>query len=254
MKYVEEDVDRNNQPIPLPHLHDEWLTKREINNRILERKRHWLSGKERMKENKVHFKDEIRPGDMKEINNEGGSNTEETVNDSPELSLADEDELPDPANEIQEVENPSILRRSTRKVKPIKRLLHEQTLFQEAIGPRRNGKSMRTSRSILEEGFQQRINTGHYNSEGLYQHSMYRPKKVDKNVLTLNSLKWENTVHAMKSSSSGIKKFIQVNYDDETIEEMRPDCLSAKLRKSDPDQPSFSEAMNSDEWEEYWEA
>ena len=83
---------------------------------------------------------------------------------------------------------------------------------------------------------------------------MYRPKKVDKNVLTLNSLKWENTVHAMKSSSSGIKKFIQVNYDDETIEKMRLDCLSAKLRKSDPDQPSFSEAMNSDEWEDYWEA
>ena len=37
-------------------------------------------------------------------------------------------------------------------------------------------------------------------------------------MLTLNALKWENTVHAMGSSSSGIKQFIQVNYDSETIE------------------------------------
>lgn len=58
----------------------------------------------------------------------------------------------------------------------------------------------------------------------------------------------------MKSPPSGIKKIIQVNYDSETIQEMRPDCLRAKLRKSDPDQPSFSKAMNSEELDEYWEA
>ena len=55
----------------------------------------------------------------------------------------------------------------------------------------------------------------------------------------------------MISPSSEIKQCIQVNYDSETIEEMRQDYLSAKLRKSDLDQPSFSQAMNSEKWEEY---
>ena len=51
-RYVEEDFDRDNKPIPLPHLHDEWLTQKEIKNRTIERKRRWLSGKERVKEKK----------------------------------------------------------------------------------------------------------------------------------------------------------------------------------------------------------
>ena len=70
--------------------------------------------------------------------------------------------------------------------------------------------------------------------------------------MSLNVLKWENTVHSMKQSSSGISKFVEVNYKDETIEEMRPDCLNAKFKKSDPDLPTFSQAMNGDESEEYW--
>ena len=57
-RYIEEDVDRDNKPIPLPHLHDEWLTKREIENRTLERKRRWIEGKEKVKTTpKVKFKE-----------------------------------------------------------------------------------------------------------------------------------------------------------------------------------------------------
>ena len=58
----------------------------------------------------------------------------------------------------------------------------------------------------------------------------------------------------MKSRASGIKRFIEVSYKDDTIEDMRPDCLSAKLRKHDPDQPSFGQAMSGEENEEYWKA
>ena len=73
---------------------------------------------------------------------------------------------------------------------------------------------------------------------------------ASKNAMSFNILKWENTVQAMKQSSSGIKQFIEVNYDDETIEDMRPDCLNAKFKKSDPDLPTFSQAMNGEESEE----
>ena len=132
--------------------------------------------------------------------------------------------------------------------------MNEQTLFQEAQGPRRSGNSMKSAKYILEEGFKQRANTGYFNEEGKFQCTKGRSKKFDPDALSFNTLKWENTVHTMRSSASGIRNFIQVNYDDETVEEMRPDCFSAKLRKSDPDQPSFSEAMNGEEWEEYWEA
>ena len=59
--------------------------------------------------------------------------------------------------------------------------------------------------------------------------------------MTVNSLKWENALYSMKSSSSGIKKFIEVNYTDDTIEDIQPDFVSAKLQKMDPDQPSFSQ-------------
>ena len=72
--------------------------------------------------------------------------------------------------------------------------------------------------------------------------------------MSLNILKWENTVHAMKQSSSGIRQFVEVNYDEDTIEDMRPDCLNAKFKKHDPDLPTFSQAMNGEESEEYWEA
>ena len=163
----------------------------------------------------------------------------------------EEDQL---ENEEEKSEESVGLRRSTRIKFPIKRLMNEQTLFQEAQGPRRNGKCMKTEKCILEEEFRQRINTGYFDSDGRCQSSKRKTKRFDQDALSFNTLKWENTVHAMRSSSSGIKQFIKVNYDNETIEEMRPDCFSAKLRKSDPDQPGFTQAMNGEEWKEYWEA
>ena len=99
---------------------------------------------------------------------------------------------------------------------------------------------MKSAECILEEGFKQRVNTGYFNEQGMFQFTKGRSKNFDPDALSFNTLKWENTVHTMRSSASGIRKFIQVNYDDETIEEMRPDCFISKLRKSDPDQPTFT--------------
>ena len=38
-RYVEEDMDRDGKPIPMSHLHNEWLTNREVQHRDAERKR-----------------------------------------------------------------------------------------------------------------------------------------------------------------------------------------------------------------------
>lgn len=113
---------------------------------------------------------------------------------------------------------------------------------------------MKTAKFLLAEGFQQRTNTGYFNNEGALQFFKERTKKSNKDTLSSNALKWENTVHAMRSSSSSIRHFIQVSYDSETIEEIRSDCISVKLRKSDPDQTSFAKAMSGEEREEYWKA
>ena len=72
-------------------------------------------------------------------------------------------------------------------------------------------------------------------------------------TIALIILKLENTVNSMRSSESGIKQFVEVNYKNNMIEEMCTDFLSTKLRKSDPDQPIFTQAMNGDESVEYWE-
>ena len=103
---------------------------------------------------------------------------------------------------------------------------------------------MKCTSSILEEAYQQRVNVGYFKSQGVSRFSGSQSSKSrvmhKSTAMTLNSLEWENAVYLMNSASSGIKKFIEVNYNDDTIEDMRPDCLSAKLRKMDPDQMSFS--------------
>ena len=37
-RYVEEDMDRDGNPIPMPHLHKEWLTNREVQHINAEQK------------------------------------------------------------------------------------------------------------------------------------------------------------------------------------------------------------------------
>ena len=37
-RYITEDTDRDGKPVPMHHLHDEWLTNKEIENREVERK------------------------------------------------------------------------------------------------------------------------------------------------------------------------------------------------------------------------
>ena len=145
------------------------------------------------------------------------------------------------------------LSRSSRVRNPIKRLLNEQTLFNETSGPIRGRKCYKCSKDIIQEGFNQRVNVGHYDRKP--SGSKTKKSRISsQNTMSLNILKWENTVHAMKQSSSGIRQFVEVNYDEDTIEDMRPDCLNAKFKKHDPDLPTFSQAMNGEESEEYWEA
>ena len=55
------------------------------------------------------------------------------------------------------------LRRSTRVKTPIKILMNEQSLYQEAIGPRRDGKCLKSSKDILQKEYDQKINVGSYN-------------------------------------------------------------------------------------------
>lgn len=51
-RYMEKNFDRDDKPILMSHLHDEWLTKKENENRTSERRRRWLSDKEKVKEKK----------------------------------------------------------------------------------------------------------------------------------------------------------------------------------------------------------
>ena len=88
-----------------------------------------------------------------------------------------------------EGENPTVLRRSIREKTSIKRSLYEKTLFQETQGPRKNGTSMRTTISILEEVFEQSVITGYKDNEQLFQYSKGISKRFDQNALTLNALK-----------------------------------------------------------------
>ena len=44
-RYVKEDMDRDVKPIPMPHLHNKWLTGREVQYRNAEQNRRWFSGK-----------------------------------------------------------------------------------------------------------------------------------------------------------------------------------------------------------------
>ena len=56
------------------------------------------------------------------------------------------------------------------------------------------------------------------------------------------------------SDLSRIQNYVKVNYEDNTIEDIRSDCLNEKLKKNDPDQSSFGQAMSGDESEEYLKA
>ena len=254
-KYLdEEDSDTAKGSSSQPHLHDEWLTKKEIINRETERKKQWFSQKEKQ-HIKIKLKADIERDEQPQEDQEKEPELEQVSDDESTnsvLSLIDEGLIDDDIEDS----TPKVLRRSARKRVPIKRLMDEQSLYQEAIGPRRSGNCLKSSKQIIQEGHKQRVNVGYYERTNSNS-SVSKTKKArvaHHNAMSLNVLKWENTVHSMKQSSSGISKFVEVNYKDETIEEMRPDCLNAKFKKSDPDLPTFSQAMNGDESEEYWEA
>ena len=82
-----------------------------------------------------------------------------------DLSLVDEGEILPEADLTQD--EPTTIQRSTRVRVPIKRLIDEQTLFQELQGPWRNGNSMKCTSSILEEAYQQRVNVGYFKTQGV---------------------------------------------------------------------------------------
>ena len=127
--------------------------------------------------------------------------------------------------------------------------MNEQTLYNMSEGLRQNGKVYKSAKCLIQEGHEQRINVGHYDRRLNTRVLGSQTRKTRMNLhsaITLNNLKWENTTYAMRSAKSGIRQFVEVNYEDDTVEDMRLDCLSAKLRKNDPYQPSFSQAMSGD--------
>ena len=66
-KYIDDDLDRGGRKVPKPPLHNEWLTKREIEARNQECRRRWFSGNETSSDqknepsekSKVQFKDNV---------------------------------------------------------------------------------------------------------------------------------------------------------------------------------------------------
>ena len=200
----------NNEDHP-PHLHDEWLTEREIAFREKERKRRWFNQKE--KKVKDQFKDDEEIDKPILIKEELESEPEEIGDDdsvNSELSLVDEGAISSDKGigTLKEVrwkndsegetwretleESTSGPRRSTRVKTPIKRLLNEQTLYNEAIGPRREGKCLKSSKDILQEAHDQRVNVGYYNMKTTTKTSGSKTKRsriASKNVMSLNTLK-----------------------------------------------------------------
>ena len=75
----------------MPSLHDEWLTRKEIEGRNLERKRRWFSGKDRVKEKKtVHCKDDIEHEKVEDVEVKQRENISDNESD---LFLGEENQL-----------------------------------------------------------------------------------------------------------------------------------------------------------------
>ena len=99
-RYVEEDTDRDSKSIPMPHLHDEWLTNREVQHRNAEWKRQWFSGKERSKEHLKNCFNELEKDPTKEntkslqdlpgITEDNSPDLESASDSGDDLSLVDE--------------------------------------------------------------------------------------------------------------------------------------------------------------------
>ena len=78
-------------------------------------------------------------GDYKETAEKSGDLVKKGFNPVPHFparSIADENQLKN-KEERTESEGPLVMRRSTRKKSPIKRLMNEKTLFQESQGSRK---------------------------------------------------------------------------------------------------------------------
>ena len=140
-KYIDDDVDREGREIPKPPLHNEWLTKREIKARDQTRKKRWFTGKSKPPDQvKVCFKEEEEKGDLPSLEEVSPNNEDDS-----EMSLANEGDLEE-IYDPEIVEAAPILRRSSNKKNPIKRLMNKQSLYQMYDGSRRNGRVMKSAK------------------------------------------------------------------------------------------------------------
>ena len=162
------------------------MTKKEINSRETERRRKWFGPREKPN-TKVRFKDDnerdkLNQDEHKELEHEDGDENA-NLDGSPINEGPIDDEV------VEEVSTE--LRRSTRTKVPIKRLLNEQTLYQEAIGPRQNGNCLKFSKQIIQEGHEQRVNVGYYErtSSNISSYKSKRSRVAQHNAMSLNILK-----------------------------------------------------------------
>ena len=70
---------------------------------------------------------------------------------------------------------------------------------------------------------------------------------------TLMAMQWGSTLDSLRNNSK-LKKMIQANHQDGTVESMHPAILSAKAKANQADNPTWKEAMNGSEAKAHWEA
>ena len=67
------------------------------------------------------------------------------------------------------------------------------------------------------------------------------------------AMQWGSTLDALRHNPV-LRKMIEVNHVDGTVENMHPAVLSAKAKANSADNPTWKEAMNGPEAKAYWEA
>ena len=91
----------------------------------------------------------------------------------------------------------------------------------------------------------------HEKADKPYKSVNFNAKMREKS--TLMAMQWGSTLDALRNNPK-LKKMIQANHQDGTVEGMHPAILSAKAKANQADNPTWKEAMNGLEAKAYWEA